>query len=374
MKKPGILLVWNRMGDYHRARWKALQEVTTTYAADLGAGDTLYQWNNTEAAAGYFLLSNKPVNQPDWYNRVKNFLHLVSGQSINVVCIAGYGQPEYLVFIILGKLLGKKVILFAESWYAGNTITDKLKGLFIKLFCNGILASGKRAKNHFSKRLGFPEHKVETGYSVVDNEHFTKVAAPSQREAVKQLFFQKALPSTCAEEEYFSPVLLCVARFAPEKNLQMLIEAFQESQLVSNWQLVIVGGGSEEDALNKAIKSDAVTLLPWQPYELLPALYQQASCFILPSTFEPWGLVVNEAMAAGLPVIASEQCGCVPELVKETNGYTFEAEDKASLVETLNHLSTVSQRELKTMGEASGKIIQDFTPQSWAKRIIELAG
>jgi glycosyltransferase involved in cell wall biosynthesis len=360
------------MGDYHRARWKALQEVTTSYAADLGAGDKLYQWNNTEAVEGYYLLSNKPVNQPDWFNRVRNFYHIIRKRNTQVLCIAGYGQPEYIVFILLSKLLGRKVILFAESWYMGNILLDQVKGWFLRLTCHGILASGKRAKQHFSKRLGYPESKIHLGYSVVDNPHFAQKITASAKQKVNQLIHQPVLESAGNGEEEDKRILLCIARFAPEKNLLQLIQSFQASRLNHEWQLVLVGGGPLEEELKQAIHSASVRLLPWQTYKLLPAIYQQAACFILPSTFEPWGLVVNEAMAAGLPIIASDQCGCVPELVQKTNGLTFDAANKDSLVETLNHFSSVSNQELKTMGEASRKIIQDFTPQTWANSIVEL--
>lgn len=355
-ESPKFLLVWDRMGDYHRSRWKALANVVgnnNVVAGDLGKSDTLYQWGNSEKEHNYVLLSNRPVNQVKPWQVLGTFIRLTRNQEITHICIAGYGRLAYVTMIIVAKMTGKKVLLFAESWYPSNRIIDNLKGIFIRLFVDAFLVSGSRAKAHFSNRLGISTEKLVEKYSVVDNLHFRNEPVSLNG----------------------SPVLLCVARFAEEKNLGFLIEVFQSSRLLlKGWELKIIGGGPLKTYLRNKINTPQIKLLDWVSYEELPELYHNSNCFILPSIFEPWGLVVNEAMAAGLPIIVSEQCGCAPDLVQATNGWVFDANDKASLENVFTNLSLLSLEQLIQKGQSSQEIIANYTPEIWAENLLNVLG
>jgi glycosyltransferase involved in cell wall biosynthesis len=188
---------------------------------------------------------------------------------------------------------------------------------------------------------------------VVDNAHFEKGQA--QKEA--------------------RPVLLCVARFAPEKNLATLISAFVKSELVQGWTLKLVGGGPlKEELQNQAAGHPSVVFADWLSYAELPDLYASASFFILPSSFEPWGLVVNEAMSAGLPVVLSEECGCRPDLLGADNGFSFEAGNEKALIAVLNRISKLEPAALEAMGAASRQRIQSFSTRTWSQSFLRLAG
>jgi glycosyltransferase involved in cell wall biosynthesis len=351
--KMKILLLWDRMGDYHRARWKALANIIgnkNCHAADLGKGDKLYKWSNTEKNSQYHLLSEKPVEEVKPFEALTAYKKIIRENSITHVCIPGYGRLAYILMLIWSRINGIKVLMFAESWYPGNTITDKLKGLLIKYTTNISFVSGKRAKEHFIKRLKYPEQKIIEGYSTIDNKHFASSTV------------EKTKP----------PQLLCVARFAPEKNLPMLIEAFQGSHLSKSWRLKIVGGGPQKELLKNMIGKSNIELTDWLKYDKLPDLYASSSCFILPSIFEPWGLVVNEAMAAGLPVILSNEVGAIPDLLeKDNNGWSFDAKNKKELINILNKLNNLSSDKIQKMGERSEEIISDFTTEIWAEKIVK---
>lgn len=353
---PGnILLVWDRAGDYHRARyWALVHELPTQeiHLADLGGKDGLYQWSSQGIPEDRFhRLSEKPVEQQDLFQRFSNFRKILVTKDIAVVGLAGYGRIEYLLFLVWCYVRRKKVVLFAESWYGESPILNAIKGLFLHLTSRGFLVSGQRAKNHFETRLGILAEKIKMGYSVVDNDHF---AAQEEVEREK--------------------ILLCVARFSPEKNLETLISTFEQSVLSQNWKLLLVGGGPLKATLENSIKHpDKVQLLDWLSYEALPLLYGQASCFILPSKFEPWGLVVNEAMAAGLPVVVSSACGCAPDLVDTSNGWIFDPEDTKDLVNTLDTIARESEKSLRQMGKNSQQKIQRFSVKNWARQFIDLA-
>lgn len=353
---PGnILLIWDRAGDYHRARyWALVRELPTLeiHLADLGGKDGLYHWSSTGLPPEKFhRLSERPVEQGDLLQRFSNFRKLLHHHKIEVIGLAGYGRVEYLVFLVWCFLRRKKVVLFAESWYGDSPLKNALKGMFLHLAAKGFLVSGQRARHHFETRLGILAEKIKMGYSVVDNEHFA-----------------------AQEEVGREKILLCVARFSPEKNLEKLIGAFEQSALSREWKLLLVGGGPLKEHLEKIIsKPGKVQMLDWLSYEALPLLYAQASCFILPSTFEPWGLVVNEAMAAGLPVVVSKACGCAPDLVDTSNGWIFDPEETGDLVNTLNTISQESENALRQMGKSSFQKIQRFSVKNWARHFIDLA-
>ena len=342
-----VLMIWDRMGDYHRARWRETQRVMndrSVYAADLGGSDNLYQWSNTNEEL-HISISPKPPGKFD-FGRIWKFRNFLKSKSIGYVCIAGYGRLEYLLFILYCRLTNRKVLLFAESWYPSRKIFDVIKGSFLRWSCHGFLVSGERAEQHFINRLGIASSKVRTGYSVVDNDHFASSIT--------------IRPKT----------ILCIGRFAPEKNLDTMIRAFSNSLLPSNgWNLLIVGGGPLKEQLSKLAADQQINLLDWQSYEELPRIYRRASLFVLPSRFEPWGLVVNEAMAAGLPLVISNEVGCAPDLLRPTvNGWTFPANDETSLKNIFNALVTASP-DLAAMGEQSRSIISRYSPALFAANL-----
>jgi glycosyltransferase involved in cell wall biosynthesis len=99
--------------------------------------------------------------------------------------------------------------------------------------------------------------------------------------------------------------------------------------------------------------------------------FSNAICLILPSIYETWGLVVNEAMAAGLPVLVSRACGCAPDLVQEgINGFTFDPYDVDGLARLMVRMSS-GEVDLQAMGRASRKIIADWTPEVFAENLFK---
>lgn len=129
-------------------------------------------------------------------------------------------------------------------------------------------------------------------------------------------------------------VFLYVGRMEPHKGLQELFEAFgrlpaDESAPVA---MLLVGDGSMRDMLDRAAADPRIRWLGRLSGTALLNAYAAADVFVLPSRFEPWGLVVNEAMAAGLPVIATDRVGCVDDLViQDETGLVVSAESDEAL-------------------------------------------
>ena len=347
-----FLIVWDRIGDYHLARVRALRGVVgnrLVFTADLAAADNLYKWK-TENLENHFVLSSKTAEQKDVRTRLKNFKKIIKTHNIKYCCLAGYGRIEYLRMIIAAKLRGCKVLIFSESWYGRRTPFNILKSWFLKMFADVFLVSGIRARDFAANILKIKPEKIAIPYSVVDNAHF---ANPGEYN-----------PNT--------KTMLCMARFSKEKNQEFLINAFLKSSLSKTWKLKLVGAGPLKETLEQKFKENLnVELCNWAVYNDLPTIYFNSSMFVLASTFEPWGLVVNEAMSAGLPVICSNAVGAMPDLV-DGNGYTFDETSEESLIQVFNQVDALSVEQLNAMSRRSIEIIKNFTPEIWAEQVVKL--
>ncbi len=143
---------------------------------------------------------------------------------------------------------------------------------------------------------------------------------------------------------------------------------------------MIAGDGpsrSELEACARNLRVEGgVIFAGLKTYRELPAMYALARAFIHASTRDPWGLVVNEAMAAGSPVLVSERCGCAPDLVRDgDNGFTFDPWDVRDIAEKMLTVHRDSSLR-ESMGRRSAEIIAEWGLQRFArglKRAVEFA-
>jgi len=337
------------MGHYHVARWRALQAqigAPNAFAADLCSADDLYGWETALFQdPQYRQLSVLAATKVDVWGRLSAFYKLITSQQITHVALAGYGRPEYRAMAILAKAMGVHVTLFIESWYpSSSTWADRLKGALVSALSHTFFVSGKRAQDHLVLTLGIQIGRITQGYSVVDNVHFAQALGTVQKEKV----------------------ILCVARFAPEKNTEKLIAAFKVSELpAKGYTLKLVGGGPQKGSLEAlTLKYSWLQVQAWASYDTLPALYASAMGFILPSIFEPWGLVVNEALAAGLPVAASTAVGALPDLLNSYRHLNFRPENIQEITAALNALPFADAPK--------ADLLVGFSPEDWASSVLSL--
>jgi glycosyltransferase involved in cell wall biosynthesis len=115
-------------------------------------------------------------------------------------------------------------------------------------------------------------------------------------------------------------------------------------------------------------------LAGFRQYDELPAYYGLASAFVHASTTEQWGLVVNEAMASGLPVLVSEHCGCAPDLVENgVNGFTFDPYDVQALAALMQRVAAMTEVRRTAMARAGQRIIADWGPERFADGLMQAA-
>lgn len=204
----------------------------------------------------------------------------------------------------------------------------------------------------FARKLGFGDLQIWDGVNCCDQPTFE-----GQR----------------ARGPLRSESFLYVGRLVPSKGIDLLLEAYARysKEVDDPWPLNLVGAGSLEPAA--AGCKGVVTHGFRQPSEL-PEIFAGAGCFVLPSRFEPWGVVLHEAAASGLPIICTSACGASLDLVRDRyNGLVVAPGNVRALTEAMVFVGTMAAERRHAMGEASVTLSRQLTPQRWADSFDERA-
>jgi glycosyltransferase involved in cell wall biosynthesis len=178
-----------------------------------------------------------------------------------------------------------------------------------------------------------------------------------------------------SERSRSSPIFLFAGRFSAQKNLLSLLEQFEVSAAQEGARLQLVGGGPEEAAIDKAIArssvlSSTVVRKPWCSKEDLRRHYQEAYCFVNPSLYEGLPNTLLEAMACGLPAIASDIGGNNELVVEGENGFLFKVSDPHGLGKCMREMMRLPAPEV--FGRRSReRVLKEFSWNAAALRIME---
>ena len=299
---------------------------------------------------------------PQWI-LFKTLFKSVYTSDASLILIPGFHRPEYWGMLLAALLTRTKRAVFCDS-----TIYDQpqsfLKGLLKRLFfslCHGFFVYGVRAKAYVV-HYGAPPDKV----------FFRCQAAALPHDYSTDLVLAHRIAQAPPAD---APRFLYVGRLSPEKSLDVLVQAFAQVHHVQPAAtLVLVGAGPHrqalEDQANAAGLGQAVIFTGSKDVEALAAEYARATCLVLPSFSEPWGLVVNEALAYGCPVVVSHRCGCVPELVEnKPTGFVFEAQNVDELASKLL-AAPAAFADVKTTAIQCIELIAQYSPQAAAEDIL----
>ena len=229
-----------------------------------------------------------------------------------------------------------------------------LVGVLYRSF-DGVLAIGTRNRE-FYRALGVKEQRIFSMPYTVDNKRFGAKSGLTDRER-----YEVRRGLGVRDEK---PIVLYAAKFQTRKRPgDLLLAAAQLKKNGHAHHIAMVGSGALEGELRAAARQLEldITFVGFVNQSRMPALYHASDVFVLPSEDEPWGLAINEAMCAGLPIVASESVGCVPDLVQPgRNGFTFKSGDIEGLVGALRPL--LADKELRRlMALESRAIIADWS-------------
>ncbi len=282
-----------------------------------------------------------------------------------VLWIHGYMRAFNLAAIAVAKRLGIKVLIRDEATpiSARRGVVRRIikRALFAALgrLTDGFLAIGSLNREYY-RSYGISANRIFDVPYAVDNEFFGSRRRVTARSRIQ---LRAAL-----ELSGDRPLILNVARMTARKRAGDLLDAYAnlspDGRTEPNACLVFVGDGEKRAELESRARA-----LGWKSIRFagvinqteLPAYYDLCDIFVLPSTREPWGLVVNEAMSAGCAVVVSDEVGCGPDLVRHgQNGYTFRTGDIDQLAHRLK-LLTANPVRCREMAEKSREIIRGWS-------------
>jgi len=238
-------------------------------------------------------------------------------------------------------------------------VVESLKAKFMA-GCSAFVVPGK-SSFEYVRNFGVLEEDIFTAPNAVDIELFAQRAAAVRQDAALHRQALK-LPS-----RFF----LSVGRLVPEKGVFELLEAYGKlaAELRAEIGLVFVGEGTARQELARRgsnIVPGSIQYAGFAQREQLASYYALADVFVFPSHSDPWGLVVNEAMACGLPVISSDAAGCTADLVEDGwNGRVVRGGEVGELVSAMEDLARDTGARVR-MGSHSRERILRYSPEACA--------
>lgn len=373
---------FTNLGPYHLARLRALADLLARsgdrlLAYEVAGQELRYPWAREGGAEAFDRVTLFPGRALESISRddcAREMARALDRDRPDALGIVGYARPESMAALKWARRNIRPTVLMSESQEIDHPRAwwkEAVKRRRVRRFDAG-LVGGPRHRDYLVK-LGMPEGRIALGYNAVDNDAFAARAAAARRDPGGR----RGLPDV--------PFFLAVNRFVPEKNLDRLIRAFARYRAGAPagraWDLVLCGGGPIGSEIGATIAGSGVAraihrpgflqadaMAPWLAY---------ASAFVHPSLMEPWGLVVNEAAACGLPLLVSDRSGCVETLVPGpigTTGRRFDPRDEGDLSSALAWMAGLSESDRRAMGHRAAGVVGDWGPRRFAEGAVEALG
>ncbi len=356
-----ILIVLRNIGPYHNSRFESLinSEIEIT-VFETRPKSQEYLWDSSDNYKyDIYKFPISPSPEKDISNKKIDSIYkrLIPSIEPDAIVSIGWADRSYQRLLLYGNTHKIPVIIVSDSIYK----TEKhKKRIFIKELIKKIIlmgyssafVAGTESKNYLLK-LGFDKEKIFSPWDVVDNN-----------------FYENYIPENkLHKKNYF----LCVSRLLERKNLLNLIRSYADYQNNGGrWGLKIIGSG---DQYNKLINlSNIITnknnfeIINWLQIDELVNYYKKASAFVLPSYFDNWGLVVNEAIASGLPCIVSKNCGCAVDLIKkDISGLIFDPNNINELSFCMKIIENQDKKEREKMTNLAKVNLNKFDLHNFSK-------
>ena len=279
---------------------------------------------------------------------------LIAGIKPDLIVCSGWIDKDYLS---LTKTYFKKIptVLTCDTHWTGS-LKQRLATVLSRLFLLNTFSHAWVPGNiqaTYAKKLGFKSDVIHQGFYCCDLNKFNSLFQQFKGE----------------KEKDFPKRFLYVGRYYYFKGVVDLWDAFIELQneMPNEWELWCLGTGNITPIHHPKIKHFGFV----QPKELNPIL-EKCGVFVLPSRFEPWGVVVQEYAAAGFPLILSDTVGASETFLGADNGLFFKAGDKQEIKAQLKKVINFNQSQLKQKALASHQIAQKITPQQWVHTVLKI--
>jgi 1,2-diacylglycerol 3-alpha-glucosyltransferase len=371
-----VVVIFSRLGPYHLARLRGASAELARHGLGLAAiavagSDRVYAWDRVDdqqvcpTTVLFPEQSYEAVGERALTRALKAAL-----DQLNPVAVAlpGWAFSEALHGLAWCRRHRRPAVLMSESSREDHPRLwprELIKQNLVRRFSSALVGGVRHVA--YARQLGIPRAAIFTGYDAVDNDYFAAGAEQARRNA-DALRTTHRLPAR---------YVLTSSRFVAKKNLDGLLRGYAQyvARTPHARDLVVCGDGDLRPRLHALARELGLEQRVHWPgfvqYPDLPVFYALADAFVLASTIEPWGLVVNEAMACGLPVLVSDRCGCAPDLVQEgRNGFTFKPRPAAAVAEALARLPD-EPAALAALGDASRRIVASFSPRAFGQGLLD---
>jgi glycosyltransferase involved in cell wall biosynthesis len=343
-KPPRILFLYTEMAGYSLACLKAL----VLRGVEVHA--MRYPVNN-EAPFDF------PKESPVFFYERKNYdrdalVKLAIEIKPSLIVVSGWVDKDYL-YVVRKYKKAVKVLLLDNQWKASlkQYLASVLFRFTLKQYFQKAWVPGK-SQTLYASRLGFQESDIRTGFYSCDFVLYSSYFDAFKAEKKKQ----------------FPRRFMFAGRYYAFKGIQDLWRAFAALSDIERdgWELWCLGTGDLFPIEHPAIRHFGFV----QPSEM-GQLIKEGGVFVLPSHFEPWGVVVQEFAAAGFPLICSLEVGAAEAFLQENrNGYSFNSGRVTELKMALLKMIAKTDSELLVMSEISHELAGRITPQSWAETAV----
>lgn len=282
---------------------------------------------------------------------IRDMKQMVGDFEPDAVFMAGWADSGYLQVARTMRRRDVIVVSGSDKQWTGSWRQQGARLIapwYLHSAIDVLWVPGERQRQ-LARRLGYRGAQCWDGYYTCDWDRFAKCHAKRQ-----------------------SPprVFLFIGRYVREKGIDLLIDAYgrYRDQMANPWPLVCAGSGPLDEMLEEQRGVENKGFV--QP-DALPDLMEDTGVLLLPSRDEPWGVVVEEAAAAGLPLICSEACGSAVHLLQDRyNGYLTQTGSADHLARCMVAMSTLSDEDRRRMSTRSHELSKQYTPTRWTDTLI----
>lgn len=379
-----IAVLYLNFGPYHVARLRAIATALQRYDArvvgiELAGVEKIYPWRVARERENFqwrTLVDNQEVERIPRTTQRRLTLAALDEADPAALVIPGWSHAFHRAAgdwlrrrRAVGVVCGDSTADTRRQGYARlirrRWHVELYKRWLLRGFHSAVV-SGDLSRDYFAT-LGIPRQHIFLKYDVVDNGYFARIAEETREDAPR---WRRELKTP--EQFFFFP-----SRLLELKNHVRLADAYTryaERARAAAWGLLLVGSGPTEgevDAKLAALQSPLVERRAFAQIEEVARYYGLASALILPSWSETWGLIVNEAAAAGLPVLVSKRCPVSRHLVDPgANGWTFDPYDTAQMADCMWKMSNQTPEALAAMGAASRRVVADWDVTDHASEVL----
>lgn len=283
----------------------------------------------------------------------EKILEIVEAFDPDMVFIPGWIDADYLRVARTLKRRGVPIVAGCDTQWTGSVrqrVSKYLAPWYLHNAIDALWVAGERQRV-FARALGYTSDRCWRGLYACDWKKFAGVYASRTYEGTGHFLY--------------------VGRYCEEKGLRELVSAYgrYRDEVTDPWKLVCAGTGPLAALLDTVpgIENRGFT----QP-DNIPALMSGAAAFVLPSRKEPWGVVIQEAAASGLPLICSSACGAAVHLLQDQyNGFSFDTGDVSCLAGRMVQMHTLKPAKREELGRRSHDLSRQFTPERWAQTLMQ---